>query len=167
MGHLAICIMCKCEDRSAVPLNYFKQARPADESSLWSQCWRGQARHVPGTLNQQAAGSVRHSYLFKTRWTPPEEWHQRLSFAIHTHAHICACTHIPKYNLFSPYNATCKYVFMADCLLVDNQLLCSFLEKATSPIPTCPQLPIALYVELITISERSFGEPGGKWEGFM
>ena len=89
----SVCIMCKCEDRSAVPLNYFKQARPADESSLWSQCWRGQARHVPGTLNQQAAGSVWHSYLFKTRWTPPEEWHLKLTSGFHMHIHTKTCIH--------------------------------------------------------------------------
>lgn len=34
--------------------------------------------------------------------------------------------------------ATCMYVFRIDHLTLDNQLLCSSLEKATSPTPPPP-----------------------------
>lgn len=34
--------------------------------------------------------------------------------------------------------ATCMYVFRVDHLTLDNQLLCSSLEKATSPTPSFP-----------------------------
>lgn len=156
MGHLAICIMCKCEDRSAVPLNYFKQARPADESSLWSQCWRGQARHVPGTLNQQAAGSVWHSYLFKTRWTPPEEWHQRLSFAIHTHAHICACTptHIHMYTKYLWEHLIPLEVFF---LLPYSQ---SLIYLGTNSLPKLSSIGIGVLIERVTLTRKNVSQQG-------
>lgn len=35
--------------------------------------------------------------------------------------------YIPKYNLFSLYNVTCIKVCMADHLVLDNQLVCSYL----------------------------------------
>lgn len=35
--------------------------------------------------------------------------------------------------MLSPYNATSMYVFRADHLAVDNQLMYSTLEKTTSP----------------------------------
>ena len=39
--------------------------------------------------------------------------------------------HIPKYKLFHLDNVTCVYVFVADRLVLDNQLACSSLGKAT------------------------------------
>lgn len=59
MGHLVMCFLYKSEHKSAVPHSYFKQARPID-NVLMVPVLRGEARHVPGALNQQAAGLVRH-----------------------------------------------------------------------------------------------------------
>lgn len=38
-----------------------------------------------------------------------------------------------KNNLLSLHNVTCMYVFSADRLVLDNQLVCSFLRKTISP----------------------------------
>lgn len=38
----------------------------------------------------------------------------------------------------------CMYVFKGDHLVLDNQLVCSSLGKATSLVPSFPQLPIPL-----------------------
>lgn len=38
-------------------------------------------------------------------------------------------TYIPKYNLITLYTVTCMYGFRADYLLLNNQLVCSFLRK--------------------------------------
>jgi hypothetical protein len=40
--------------------------------------------------------------------------------------------YISKYNLLSVYNITCMYVFRANHLVLDNQLMCSFLVKIIS-----------------------------------
>lgn len=57
--------------------------------------------------------------------------------------HICTC----KYNLFHLYNIICTYVFRADCLTLDNQLVCSSLGSTVSPTPSFTELPVVLYVE--------------------
>lgn len=57
---------------------------------------------------------------------------------------ICLYMHIHKYNLFRPYNIICIYVFRADSLALDNQLVCSSLGNTTSPTHILPQLPIVL-----------------------
>lgn len=41
--------------------------------------------------------------------------------------------YIPKYNLFSSYDAICMYVLMADHLVLDSQLVCSSMKKTNSP----------------------------------
>lgn len=68
------------------------------------------------------------------------------------HIRICMCictyTHIPKYNLLGPYDATCRNAFRDDYLPLDNQLVRSSLRKTTSPIPRLPRLPIALSIGL-------------------
>lgn len=36
--------------------------------------------------------------LWKPRWIPPGEWHQRVTSGLHTYAHIHTCTHMNKYT---------------------------------------------------------------------
>lgn len=49
--------------------------------------------------------------------------------------------YILKHNLLCPYNVAHTYVFRADHLPLDNQLVFSFIPvKATSPAPGFPQL---------------------------
>lgn len=49
---------------------------------------------------------------------------------------------IPKCNLFSMHNATCRYGFRTDFLGSDNQLVCSSMGNATSPNLSLPELHI-------------------------
>lgn len=51
------------------------------------------------------------------------------------------------FNITSSCNATCVYIFRADHLAQDSQLLSS-LRKTTHPSSNFPQLPIVLYVGL-------------------
>jgi hypothetical protein len=62
-------------------------------------------------------------------------------YILNTHIYII------KYKLLSQY-VTCKYVFSADHLALDNQLICSSLEKAATTSANFSQLPIVLYLEL-------------------
>jgi hypothetical protein len=36
---------------------------------------------------------------------------------------MCIFINIPKYNMFIPYNYTCKYALKAEILMLDNQLM--------------------------------------------
>lgn len=64
------------------------------------------------------------------------------------HICICKCIYIPKCNP-SVYMILSVRVFWADDhLAFENQVVCSFLEKTTSPSPNFPLLPMVLYVGL-------------------
>jgi hypothetical protein len=49
-----------------------------------------------------------------------------------THVCIYMYVYIPNHNLMSPYNVSSVYVFRADHLVLDNQLVCFSLGRATS-----------------------------------
>lgn len=50
--------------------------------------------------------------------------------------------------MLNPYKVACVYVFKADYLILDNQLVCSSLRKTTSSASSFSQLPVVLCVEL-------------------
>ena len=54
--------------------------------------------------------------------------------------------YIPRYNLSNLYNVTCMYAFRDYLLVLDNQLMCSSLEKTISLAFSILQLPIVLCV---------------------
>jgi hypothetical protein len=60
--------------------------------------------------------------------------------------------YVPKYNLLSSHHLTFMYVFRADHLAPDNQLVCSSLGRATYPAPSFTQLPI-----VVSVASRSMG----------
>lgn len=66
-----------------------------------------------------------------------------LDACVHAHIHIYSLL-----ELVQSYNATCSYIFRADHLALGIELVCSSLEKTTSPIPSFPQLPIDACVGL-------------------
>ena len=47
---------------------------------------------------------------------------------------VFVCASIHKYNLFSLHSGTCLYIFRADLLVLDIQLVCSLLGKIISPV---------------------------------
>jgi hypothetical protein len=53
--------------------------------------------------------------------------------------------YISKYILLSLYNVTCMYIFRANHLVLDKQLVCSFLEKTTLSSRRLHLLPSAVY----------------------
>jgi hypothetical protein len=53
---------------------------------------------------------------------------------------VITCIYVYTYTFLN--NATCTYVFSADPLTLDNQLLGSSLISMTSPIHSFCQLPI-------------------------
>lgn len=53
-----------------------------------------------------------------------------------------------KYNMLTVYNVINMYVFRLEYLLLDNQLVCSSLEKTVSLPRSIPSLPIILCVRL-------------------
>lgn len=61
---------------------------------------------------------------------------------------IYAYTHIPKYNLLSPYNITCLCIFRVDLLALDHQFKCSSLGRTTFLTTGFSQLPTALRIGL-------------------
>lgn len=65
-----------------------------------------------------------------------------------THISICMYICIPQYNLSSPYNVTCIYVFRADRLVLENELVCFSLGRATPFIHIFPRWPVVLCVGL-------------------
>lgn len=75
--------------------------------------------------------------------------------------HICMYTHThtPKYNLSSLYSVTCMCVFRDDHLLLNNQLVCSFLTNIS---------PTFRY-SLVTCSSFVVLRPCGlsKWNNFF
>lgn len=62
----------------------------------------------------------------------------------------CMCIYIciPKYSILSLNNITCILVFRANHLVLDNQLVLSFLGKMISPLLIIFQVPVALSVML-------------------
>ena len=56
--------------------------------------------------------------------------------------------YISKYNRFSPYDIICIYLFRADCLELDNQLMCFSLGRITSLTPSFTQFSVVLFVGL-------------------
>ena len=54
-------------------------------------------------------------------------------------------------SLFSPRNVTCIFVFRADLLVFDNQLLYPFLGKTASSLLSILLLPVVLCVEFTPI----------------
>lgn len=65
-----------------------------------------------------------------------------LFFYVITCMYVYVYRHIPKYNLFSPRNVTCMYVFRAEHLALDKQLVCSSLGKTSSLAPSFPQFKL-------------------------
>lgn len=57
---------------------------------------------------------------------------------------ICAYLYIPKYNLFSPYNVTCMYIFRSDYLTLNKQLVCSAMGYVMSPTLSFLSLSVIL-----------------------
>lgn len=51
-----------------------------------------------------------------------------------------------QYNLLGSCNVTCMYV--ADCLELNHQLVCSLLGRVTSPAPYVTQLPVDFVLRL-------------------
>ena len=68
--------------------------------------------------------SLSHSWAFKK--------------LLPAYMHIYIYKYIPKHNTLSLNNDTYTYVFRADHLVLDNQLVCSSLGKAMSPTPSIP-----------------------------
>ena len=62
--------------------------------------------------------------------------------------HLCIYKHNPIYNLLSLYNVPCMYVFRADCLALDKQLVSSSLGKTIPPTLSMSYLPLVLCVWL-------------------
>lgn len=62
-----------------------------------------------------------------------------------TYMHICDIPHIYIYlktdKLF-PYNVTSTYIFRADHLSLDSQLVCSYMRRTSSSNPSFAQLSI-------------------------
>lgn len=54
--------------------------------------------------------------------------------------------YISKYNFFCPYNSTCIYLFRADCLELDSQLMS--LKRTTSLTPSLTHFSVVLCVGL-------------------
>lgn len=54
--------------------------------------------------------------------------------------HLCAfiCIYNPKYKQFRLYTVSRMYVFRADYLLLENQLVCSYLGKTISSTLSVP-----------------------------
>lgn len=60
-------------------------------------------------------------------------------------------SYIHKYNLLHLYNITCIYVFITDCLVLDNQLVYSSLEETIYPALFILWLPVMLSVRLFHV----------------
>lgn len=54
-------------------------------------------------------------------------------------------TCISIYKLLNPYNVILMYIFSADHLARDNQLVCSSKGMINSPAPSFIQLPVASF----------------------
>lgn len=72
---------------------------------------------------------------------------------MYSYAYMCMCIyacdiHIPKNYLFNLYNVTTMYIFRADHLVLDNQLIYSSLEKTIPHTLINDQLLLVLCVEL-------------------
>lgn len=63
-----------------------------------------------------------------------------MNICIYIHRYI----RVPIYCLLSPFNVTCVNVFRADHLASENQLVCSYLGRPTSPVLRFTHLPLVL-----------------------
>lgn len=59
--------------------------------------------------------------------------------------------YIPKYSLLCLY-ISFIYIFRVNHLLLDNQLVCSSLEKTASAVLSIPPLPAVLHIRLLGFS---------------
>ena len=53
---------------------------------------------------------------------------------------------MPNYNPLNPYNNICMYVFRADNLALDKQVMCSSLERALLSPSSFMKLPIVMCI---------------------
>lgn len=66
----------------------------------------------------------------------------RASVAAIVSMYVCNIHKVSKYNLLCLYNVICMYrYFRADHSALNNQIVCSSLEKTTSPFHSFLQLP--------------------------
>lgn len=65
---------------------------------------------------------------------------------MNTISHVSAYTYILKYNLLSLYNVNPMQIFRADHLVVDNQSVCSSLDRTISHTLSTLYLPVDLFV---------------------
>jgi hypothetical protein len=62
--------------------------------------------------------------------------------------YICIYIYVPVYKLLCVYIVPCIYVFRVDQIILDNQLVCYFLEKTISHSLRMFKLHVILCVEL-------------------
>jgi hypothetical protein len=77
------------------------------------------------------------------------------------HAYLYMHINIPRYNLLSPHNITCRLVSGLDHLALRKQLVCSSLGTSTSPTPIILHLPVVHCVRPCELFPIHFG-----WHGY-